>query len=186
MSSRRKPKRARVVAADRVCVHYQTEDQLVRWISSHSFYLKQMTWCVEEVTRYWRSTMRQHRGMYPYMVPDHIRFCMSWLSGIDCTNWSVRQICIWLNHRLGRGHKFETLMYMAWIHQSDPCPLVTTARRPWSKFNVPIVQGRVHLPPPKFISCVETVVPGTNTLVRSETDFKCSSGSEHDEDNTGL
>ena len=123
MSSRRKPKRAQVVDQDRVCAHYQTEDQHVRWISSHSFYIKQMTWCVEEVTSYWRSTMRQYRGRYPYMVPDHIRFCMSWLSGLDCTGWSVRQICIWLNHRLGRGHKFETLMYMAWIHQSDPCPL---------------------------------------------------------------
>ena len=183
MPSRRKPKRAVVSDVDRVCAHYQTEDQLVRWISSHSFYLKQMTWCVEEVTHYWRSAMRQHRGRYPYHVPEHIRFCMSWLSGIDCTGWSVRQISIWLNHRLGRGHKFETLMYLAWIHQNDPCPLVETARPPWSKRNIPLVLGRVHLPPPKFISYVETVVPGTDRRVRSEIDFRRA---EHDEENTGL
>ena len=91
MSSRRLPRRTKIRGVDRVCAHYQLEDQLVRWVSSHSFYLKQMTWSVEAVTRYWRSTMRQNRGRYPHAVPDHIRFCISWLSGIDCTNWTVEQ-----------------------------------------------------------------------------------------------
>ena len=164
MSSRRLPRKTKVRYVDRVCAHYQSEDQLVRWVSSHSFYLKQMTWSVQEVTRYWRSTMRQNRGRDPLGVPDHIRFCMSWLSGIDCTNWTVDQICVWLSQRLSRGPKFETVMYMGWIHKCDPCPMVDSASPPWSKVNIPTVLGRVHLPPPKFISRVESIVRHTNSF----------------------
>ena len=127
VSSCSPPRRSRVVNVDHVCTHYQSEDQLVCWVSSHSFYLKQMTWSVETVTNYWRDTIRRHRGRYPHAIPTHIRFCISWLSDIDCTNWSTKQVCVWLNHRLSRDHKFETLMYMDWIHSRDPCPLVSTA-----------------------------------------------------------
>ena len=158
MSSRKTPRRGRVVDVDRVCAHYQSEDQLVRWVSSHSFYLKQMTWSVETVTEYWRDTMRKNRGKYPFLIPMHIRFCMSWLSGIDCTNWTARRCCVWLSHRLSRGYRFTSLMYMAWIHRADPCPLVSTARPPWSRLNIPTVVGRVHLPPPKFVVEVKTTV----------------------------
>ena len=163
MSSRRLPRKTKVRYVDRVCAHYQSEDQLVRWVSSHSFYLKQMTWSVQEVTRYWRFTMRQNRGRDPLGVPDHIRFCMSWLSGIDCTNWTVDQICVWLRQRLSRGPKFETVMYMGWIHNCDPCPLVDSASPPWSRVNIPTVLGRMHLPPPNFIKRVESIVRHTNS-----------------------
>ena len=161
MSSRKTPRRAQVVDVDRVCAHYQTEDRLVRWRSSHSFYLKQMTWSVETVTQYWRDIMHSSRN-YPHFVPMEIRFCMSWLSGIDCTNWSTEKCCVWLNHRFSRGHKFSSMMYLAWIHRVDPCPIVSTARPPWSRLNIPTVVGRVHLPPPKFVVRVETTVRATD------------------------
>ena len=157
MSSRKTPRRGRVVDVDRICAHYQTEDQLVRWRSSHSFYIKQMTWSVETVTQFWRDTMYQSRN-YPHFIPMEVRFCMSWLSGIDCTNWTTERCCVWLSHRFSRGHRFSSLMYLSWIHRVDPCPVVSSARPPWSRLNVPIVLGRVHLPPPKFIVRVETTV----------------------------
>ena len=53
-------------------------------------------------------------------------------------------------------------MYMACIYRRDPCPLVSTARRPWSRLNIPIVTGRVHLPPPKFVVEVKTTVKDTD------------------------
>jgi len=160
MSSKR-PKKI-FSESDRVCAHYVSEDQLVRWVSSHEFFMKQMTWSVETVTQYWRDTMRVRRGVWPCAVPDRIRFCVSWLAGIDVTNWTARQVCHWMNYRLSRGHKFQTIMHLSWASTTDPCPVVETARPPWSRINIPSVVGRVHLPPPQFILRVETTVKDTD------------------------
>jgi len=166
MSSRRS--RRNSSEFDRVCAHYMSEDQFVRWVSSHAFFLKQMTWCVEEVTLYWRNVMRIRRGVYPYGIPERIRFCVSWLAGIDCTDWTVSQICNWLCYRLSRGHKFESLMHLSWASQRDPCPMVEAARPPWGRLNIPRVRGRVHLPPPQFILRVETTVKDTDVPLSPE------------------
>ena len=166
-------RKRKISISDHVCAHYVSEDQLVRWVSSHNFYLRQMSWCVREVSDYWRASMREYRGLWPLVIPTRIRFCVSWLAGIDCTDWPVRDVCVWLNHRLSRGHKFESVMYMSWICNNDPCPLVETARPPWSRRNVPTVVGRVHLPPPQFILRVETTV--------KDTDIPCYPESAHAE-----
>ena len=165
--SSRKPRRS---ASDfnRVCAHYMSEDQLVRWVSSHAFFMKQMTWNVETVTQYWRGAMRARRGVWPTIIPDRIRFCVSWLAGVDATDWDARQICVWMSYRLSRGHKFETLMCLSWASQRDPCPVVETARPPWSRLNIPSVVGRVQLPPPQFILRVETTVKDTDVPLSPE------------------
>ena len=160
--SSRNAKKGKTVDADRVCAHYTSEDQLVRWVSSHPFYLRQMCWSVRTVTEYWRSFMFEYRGMWPAHIPLRIRFCVSWLSGLNCLDWPARDICVWLNHRLSRGHKFESVMHMSWLSNTDACPVVETARPPWSRLNIPCVVGRVHVPPPQFILRVETTVKDTD------------------------
>ena len=108
----------------RICAVTCVEDDYTRVISSGEFYKKQVSWCIETVAAYWEFIRVDRHGVCPTQVPMTIRFCMSWLSGLDCTNWVARQVFHWLRKTVGSGKATHSLMYVAWSNRMDPCPIV--------------------------------------------------------------
>jgi len=86
-----------------IIVAYVLRENLVNVISSQRFYLKQMQWCVESINDFWQHIVHVRRGVMPNVVPMSLRFCISWLTGNDCTNWNAREVCGWLQRNAGNG-----------------------------------------------------------------------------------
>ena len=83
-------KKGTVELPGRICVMTCVEDDYTRVISSNEFYKKQISWCIETVSSFWEFIRVDRHGVRPTRVNMTIRFCMSWLSGQDCTTWTAR------------------------------------------------------------------------------------------------
>ena len=153
-----------------ITAYFDADDRKVRWMSSNDFYLRQMKWCVSTVTNFWRDSMRRRRGVWPTNIPLTIRFCMSWLSGIDCTNWSVRHVCRWLTQRLSRGHRFTSMMLIAFASQRVPESVEECARTQLRRPSSHLRTSRLRLPPPRFLWRVETWGQSSYTAAPLSTD----------------
>ena len=92
-----------------VFAKYVLSDGLVRMISTQKFYLKQIEWCVKSVSEFWRHIVRVRHGVWPNVVPMSLRFCISWLNGFDCTDWTARQVCCWLKSNVAVSYTHLTL-----------------------------------------------------------------------------
>ena len=76
----------------RVCAVTCVKDDYTRVISSGEFYKKQISWCIKTVATFWEFIRVDRHGVCPTRVHMTIRFCISCLSGRDCTNWTARQV----------------------------------------------------------------------------------------------
>ena len=134
----------------RICAMTCVEDEYTRVISSNEFYKKQISWCIETVSSFWEFIRIDRRGVRPTRVNMTIRFCMSWLSGQDCTAWTASQVFRWLQLTVGSDKAAHSLMYVAWSNRMDPCPVVgpviTLADSPDR------APSRLSLPPPRSCS----------------------------------
>jgi len=140
-----------------IYANYALRDGLVHMVSSQKFYFKQMQWCMESVSDFWLHIVRVRRGVLPDEVPMSLRFCISWLTGYDCTNWSAREVCGWLQHNI--GHDSNGL--------NGPPPIIITRDHGNTPYNghrvvdlpenerpavsTPLRVPTVTLPPPQFL-----------------------------------
>ena len=60
------------------------EDGTVRMTSTHEFFCKQMRWSAHVVQDYWHKVIHTQKGVWPSEVPTTVRFCLTWIVGIDC------------------------------------------------------------------------------------------------------
>ena len=111
-----------------ICAVSSLDDDYTRVVSSNAFYLKQITWCMNVVEDYWTFICRKRNGVWPQQVPMTIRFCLSWLSGRDCTTWTAHQVHFWLKHNVDKRQPSHSLVYVAWANKMDPSPLVEPVR----------------------------------------------------------
>ena len=134
----------------RICAMTCVEDEYTRVISSNEFYKKQICWCIETVSSFWEFIRVDRHGVCPTQVSMTIRFCISWLSGQDCTTWSARRVFRWLQLTVGAGKTAHSLMYVAWSNRMDPCPIVG----PVMAFtdSPDRAPSRLSLPPPRSYS----------------------------------
>ena len=122
------------------------EDGTVRMTSTHEFFCKQMRWSAHVVQDYWHKVIHTQKGVWPSEVPTTVRFCLTWIVGIDCTSWTPRQIHGWMNRKLGADGSPMATVYMTWAYRPDPRPLTRTY--------VPMIVSHtnttdVRLPPPR-------------------------------------
>jgi len=143
-------KRRTVELSGRICAMTCVEDEYTRVISSNEFYKKQIAWCIETVGSFWEFIRVDRHGVRPTRVNMTVRFCMSWLSGQDCTTWTARQVFRWLQLTVGSDRPAHSLMYVAWSNRMDPCPIVG----PVMTFtdSPDRAPSRLSLPPPKSCS----------------------------------
>ena len=153
---------AKTLQPDQIEAFYDPADDQVRWISSNEFFIRQMEWCLESVTSYWQWRVR--KALYePCEIPMTIRFCVSFLSGIDCTGWTVRELLAWFYHRFGRGRKFTSVMHIAWKSQRGPTPILEATRA--ARRGATRAPRKVRLPAPVFLWRVETWLSETPPVV---------------------
>lgn len=137
-----------------IYANYMLREGLVHVISSHKFYLNQMQWCVASIRDFWQHIVRVRRGVLPDQVPMALRFCISWLTGYDCTHWSAREVCVWLKHNVGHnpnGPNGVTPMYINWGygngHRVNDLPKTESP----TKFTPLRVPTTMTLPTPQFL-----------------------------------
>ena len=147
MSGSRKKERKSKVSP--ICAVSSLDDEYTRVVSSNSFYLKQVTWCVDVVGDYWAHIRAKRNGVWPSRVPMTIRFCISWLAGRDCTAWTAHQVHFWLKHNIGESPASHSLVYVAWGNKMDPCPRVGPARTLLNNPRVYRAVSRMNLIPVK-------------------------------------
>ena len=133
----------------RICAMCSMDDDLTRVISKTSFYMKQISWCIDTVGKYWSWVLLERRGVWPEKVHMTIRFCISWLLGSDATTWSARKVHHWLQHNVGVGNVNTSLMYVAWSTKMDPCPLSAPGCAIVPDPRVYHAISRLSLPPPR-------------------------------------
>ena len=83
-------KKRTVELSGRICAMSCVEDDYTCVIFSNQFYKKQISWYIETVRSFWEFIRVDRHGVRPTRVNMTIRFCMSWLSGQDCTTWTAR------------------------------------------------------------------------------------------------
>ena len=95
------------------------EDGTVRMTSSHEFFRKQMRWSAHYVQDYWHGIVHSNNGVWPPEAPMTVRFCLSWLVGVDCTLWTSRQVHSWMHRKLGKDGSPLATIYMTWAYRPD-------------------------------------------------------------------
>ena len=129
-----------------IVANYVLREDLVHVVSSQTFYLKQMQWCVESINDFWNHIVHVRRGVMPNVVPMALRFCISWLTGNDCTNWNAREVCRWLQHNVGND---ITPMYITWRRNNNVHRVMDPSGRP--AVYTPLRMPTITLPPPQFL-----------------------------------
>ena len=145
-ASRKKSKKSKVSP---ICTVSSLDDEYTRVVSSNSFYLKQITWCINVVGDYWVHVRSKRNGVWPPRAPMTVRFCISWLSGRDCTTWTAHQVHFWLKHNIGADQASQSLVYVAWANKMDPCPRVGPAKTLLNNPKVYRAVSRMNLAPVK-------------------------------------
>ena len=142
-------KKNRKSAVSPICAVSSLDDDYTRVVSSNAFYLKQITWSVTVVEDYWTYICSKRNGVWPSRVPMTIRFCVSWLSGRDCTTWTAHQMHFWLKHNVDKSQPKHSLVYVAWASKMDPCPRAEPARTLLNNPRVYRAVNRMKLSPVK-------------------------------------
>jgi len=146
-ASRKKKSRKSTVSP--ICAVSSLDDDFTRVVSSNTFYLKQITWSINVVEDYWTFICSKRNGVWPSEVPMTIRFCISWLSGRDCTAWTAHQVHFWLKHNVDNSQPSSSLVYVAWASKMDPCPRAGPAKALLNNPRVYRATSRMQLSPVK-------------------------------------